>query len=331
MKVKMLVASEDIRYSMKLSEQISRNHSDTLEVFVCSNPDLLKETISQSKIEIVLIDQVFVTLIEEIEVTLPLILHSEMQADEAPEELTRIKKYGRVSAIVADILETYSKVSKKAIVGAIKAAQITAVWSPAGGVGKTTVAMAVAAAAAQNGKSVFYLNLETFSSMSIYFDEGRKSISSVFEMIESGEGDVKMLLSGISAEENGITYIGKPGNYDDVNILSAENIEELILSSGSLTEELIIDISLPCDGRTKKVFELAGRVLLVTDKSATAKAKLSQFITQNNVFDSIREKTTLIANKGALAEEESTQSVNSLPQVAVASESRVYKELSRYF
>jgi len=331
MKVKMLVASDDIRYSMKLSEQISRNHSDTLEVFVCSNPNMLKETISQSKIEIVLIDQVFITLIEEIEVTLPLILQSEMQADEAPEELTRIKKYGRVSAIVADILETYSKVSKKAIVGAVKVARITAVWSPAGGVGKTTVAMAVAAAAAQNGKSVFYLNLETFSSISLYFDEGRKSISSVFEMIESGEGDVKMLLSGISAEENGITYIGKPGNYDDVNILSAENIEELILNSGALTDELIIDISLPCDGRTKKVFEMAERVLLVTDKSATAKAKLSQFITQNNVFDSIREKTTLIANKGALSEEESAQSVNSLPQIDAAPESRVYKELSRYF
>jgi len=330
MKVKMLVASDDIRYSMKLSEQISKNHSDTLEVFVCSNPDMLKETISQSKVEIALIDQVFVNFIEEIEVALPLILQSEMQADEAPGELTRIEKYGRVSTIVADILETYSKVSKKAIAGTVKAAKITAVWSPAGGVGKTTVALAAATAAAQKGKSVFYLNLETFSSIPVFFDEGRKSISSVFEMIESGEGDVKMLISGISAEEGGITYLGKPGNYDDVNILSAENIEELIISSGALTEELIIDISLPCDGRTKKVFEMAGRVLLVTDKSATAKAKVSQFITQNNVFDSIREKTTLVANEGALAEE-FTQSVNSLPQIAATSEALVYKELSRYF
>ncbi|MCL2221780.1 MAG: hypothetical protein FWC20_05695 [Oscillospiraceae bacterium] len=332
MKVKMLIASDDARYTMKLSEQISKNHSDTLEVFVCSNPDVLEETILLEKVEIVLIDQMFVKYIEEIKATLPLIMRSETPSDEASGEFTKIEKYGRISEIVADILETYSKVSKKAIIGGQgKAAGITAVWSPAGGVGKTTVALAAAVAAVQNGKRVFYLNLETFSSIPIYFDEGRKSISSVFEMLESNEGDVKMLISGISTEENGITYLSKPGNYDDVNILSAENIEELILSCGALTDELFIDISLPCDERTKKVFAMAGKVLLVSDRTETAKTKLSQFISQNSIFDSIREKTDLVANKGAVLDGETVQSVHSLPMAATLSESLVYKELAQHF
>jgi len=331
MKVKMLIASNDTCYTTKLSEQISKNHSDTLEITICSNPDVLEETISLNKAEIVLIDRMFVKYIEDMKVALPLILQEKNQADEAPEGFAAIGKYGRISGIVADILEKYSKVSKKAITGAVKTAAITAVWSPAGGVGKTTVALAAAAALAQSGKRVFYLNLETFSSIPVYFDEGRKSISSVFEMLEGNEGDVKMLISGVSAEENGITYLSKPGNYDDVNILSAGNIEELALSCGALTDELIVDISLPCDARTKKVFEMAGKVLLVTDKTETAQAKLLQFIAQNSVFDSIREKTTLIANKGAVIDEQSIYSLNSLPLATTFSESQIYKELAQHF
>jgi len=331
MKVKMLIASDDMRYAMKLSEQISKKHSDTLEVTVCSNPVALPEAISLYKAEVALVDRPFVKHLEDIEVALPLILHSDATADEAPIELMRIEKYGRVSTMVADILETYSKISKKAVAGTGKVTNITAVWSPAGGAGKTTVALAAATALTQNGKSVFYLNLETFSSIPAYFGEGRKGISSVFEMLESNEGDVKMLISGISAEENGITYLGKPDNYDDINILSAENVEELILSLGGLTDELIIDISLPCDERIKKIFELAGKVLLVTDKTGTAKAKLSQFIAQNSTFESIREKTTIIANRGAAIDEPHTCSVTFLPFATALSESQIYRELAHYF
>lgn len=331
MKVKMLIASDDARYAAKLSEQISKNHSDTLEVTVCSNPDTLEKTMSLHKIEIALVDHSFVKFLEEIKVTLPLILQSEAQADEVAGELIGIEKYRRISSIVADVLEIYSKVSKRATVGVRKATGITAVWSPAGGVGKTTVALAVAASSAQSGKSVFYLNLETFSSIPVYFSGGRKGISAVFEMLESNEGDVKMLISGISAEENGITYLGRPDNYDDINILSAENVEELILRCGALADELVIDISLPCDARTKKVFETAGKVLLVTDRTETAKIKLSQFICQNNIFESIRGKTTIIANKGATIDEQGECSVNSLPHASAQAEPHIYKELAHYF
>ncbi|MCL2249079.1 MAG: hypothetical protein FWC13_07385 [Oscillospiraceae bacterium] len=330
MKVKMLLASDDARYTMKFSEQISKNHSDMLEVTICSNPDMLEKTISRSKVEIALIDQPFVNYFEEIEVKLPLILHSDAQTDDAPQELARIGKYRRISTIVADILAIYSKVSKSLVVGVGKKTSITAVWAPAGGVGKTTVALATATALAKSGKSVFYLNLESFTSLPLYFGEGRKSISAVFEMLESNEGDVKMLISGISTEENGITYLSRPNNYDDINILSEENIEELVHCCAALADELIVDISLPCDFRTKKVFEMAKKVLLVTDKSETAKTKLSQFINQNNVFENMREKVNLIANKGAAADELQIDSVNSLPQIFAISEAQIYKELANH-
>jgi len=330
MKVKMLIASDDARYTMKLSEQISKNHNDMLEVIVCSNSEMLEKIFSLHKVEIALIDQPFVKYFEEIEVKLPLILHSDAQADDAPQELVRIGKYRRISTIVADILAIYSKVSKSIVVGVGKKTSITAVWSPAGGVGKTTVALATATALAKSGKSVFYLNLESFTSLPIYFSEGRKSISAVFEMLESNEGDVKMLISGISAEENGITYLSRPNNYDDINILSKENIEELVHCCAALADELIVDISLPCDTRTKKVLEMAEKILLVTDKSETAKTKLSQFINQNNVYENIREKVSLVANKGATAEGLQTDSVNSLPQVFAISEAQIYKELATH-
>ena len=330
MKVKMLIASDDTKYTMKLSEQISKNHSDTLEVATCSNMDELEKAIHFGKGDVALIDHSFIKYIDLIDAILPIMLHSETEIDEAPAELLRTQKYRRISALVADILEIYSKVSKTAILGVGKTADITAVWSPAGGVGKTTVALAAAESAIQMGKRVFYLNLEIFSSIPIYFNDARKSISTVFEMLESDEGNVKMLISAITEEENGITYLGMPSNYDDINILTAKNIEDLIITCGALADELIIDLSLPCDSRTTKVFELANKVLLVTDGTATAKAKLSQFVYQNNVFGSITEKITVIANKGTEMDDKTMHSVNSLPHVSVSSETQLYKELAAH-
>jgi CO dehydrogenase nickel-insertion accessory protein CooC1 len=98
-------------------------------------------------------------------------------------------------------------------------------------------------------------------------------------------------------------------------ILSAANIYELITSCAESTDELIIDLSCACDTRTRKVFELANKILLVTEQTVAAAAKLAQFTTQNNVFEEISEKVTFVANKGAALLEPLLSPAISLPFV----------------
>jgi len=386
MRVKMLIASCDVTYTGHISDYISNNYPDILEICVCNDLQGLRETLSVRRYDVALMDAGFINSAEPGSVKLPLMLWSDTEpeggfepgfktgseagyesgietgsgsgfdvgsetgvkagfesgfdvgsksgidtgSDGISEQLPGVNKYQRISSIVADVLEQYAKISGKRCDPDSKSANITAVWSPAGGVGKTTVALACAASGVTEGKDVFYLNLESFSSVPAFFSERGKSISAVFDMLDDCEGNVKMLLQGISCRESGVTYLCEPDNFDDICILSEENIIELVTSCARITDELIIDLSCICDKNTRQVFELADKVLLVTEPSLPAQAKLSQFISQNNVFEGIREKTTLVANKGAIVNELNIEPMISLPYIQTTDASEVYKTLKGF-
>ena len=368
MRVKMLIASCDVTYTELISEYISNNYPDIMEISVCNDFQGLRETLSLRRYDVALMDAGLIKSAEPGSVKLPLMLWSEAEAgfeagfepgfgtgpesgfesglgagsalefesvieagaDGISEKVPRVNKYQRISSIVADVLEQYAKISGKRRDSDSKSANITAVWSPAGGVGKTTVALAYASSGVKEGKDVFYLSLESFSSVPAFFSERGKSISAVFELLDDCEGNVKMLLQAIRCCESGVSYLCEPNNFDDICILSEENIIELVTSCARITDELIIDLSSTCDQNTRQVFELADKVLLVTEPSFPAQAKLSLFTTQNNVFEGIREKTTLVANKGALINEHDIETVISLPYIQTTDASVVYKTLKGF-
>jgi len=334
MRVKMLIASCDVTYTGLISDYISNNYPDIMEISVCNDLQGLRETLSLRRYDVALMEAGFLKSAEPGSVKLPLMLWPGAEYEAGPEGISEqqpgINKYQRISSIVADVLEQYAKISGKRRDPDSKSANITAVWSPAGGAGKTTVALAYAASGVTEGKDVFYLSLESFSSVPAFFSERGKSISAVFDMLDDCEGNVKMLLQGICCRENGVSYLCEPDNFDDICILSEENIIELVTSCARITDELIIDLPGICDKNTRQVFELADRVLLVTEPSLPAQAKLSQFISQSNVFAGIREKTTLVANKGAGINELDIEKVISLPYIQTTDASEVYKTLKGF-
>jgi len=355
-RVKLLVATCDGDYAEHLSRIISEHHADIVNVTVCSTAEKLHELLGVQRYDAALLDAELLEGADLCSVHLPLLLQTdeeqrmfraaESSAGETAQQAgssssdrapcisepsmisKRVSKYQRVSAIVANLLEQYAKVTSDGPGSDSKRAQITAVWSPAGGVGKTTVALALAMKKASDGNQVMYLNLENFSSVPAYFTGTGKSISALFEMLDAREGNVKMLIRGIRCQDGGVTYLCHPDNFDDMNILSAENVAVLIEACSELTDELIIDLSCICGERERQVFELADRVLIVTDTTSTAQTKLTQFTSQNNVFDRIRAKSSLVNNRGADAGIPLVDTVISLPFVQTADSPTVYKTLS---
>ena len=298
---------------------------------LCGTPERLNEQLSTRKYDIALLDAAMIEEGSLASVRLPLALWSDNEnSSEIPDGIKKIRKYRRISSMVGEVLELYAKGLKSVSGAGSKRARVTAVWSPMGGVGKTTAALAYAERKTSEGKQALYLDLQPFSSVSAYFADSGRSISSVFEMIETEEGDVGMLIRSIWQQdsESGITYFCRPENFDDMNILTPASIALLIEACASLTEELIVDMSCFCDARTLKVFELADRILLVTDATLAAQIKFSQFAAQHNIFQHIREKTTLVANRGAIVSEPLVDDVVSFPLVQTSDATAVYKTLS---
>lgn len=337
MRIKLAIATSETDYSEHLSSYISQHYSDIMDVIVCSTSNSLDDALAHHKFDAALLEQSFIFEATEADlrvITLPLVLIGDTEEDTKPIlELKGIRKYQRISSIVADLFEHLAKISKHSRNLISGKANITAFWSPSGGVGKTAVALAYAIRKSAEARQVLYLNLETFSSVPAYFYESGKSISTVFEMLESDEGDIKMIIRSICKQDQsvGVSYFCKPENFDDMHTLSADNIAELTSGCAGITEELVIDMSCACDWKARKIFELADQIMIVTDPSVTSEVKLLQFISQHNVFESISEKLTIIANKGAATEKVNDNAILHLPLITSNDPMEVCKMLSLSF
>ena len=333
MKIKLLIATPDADYAEHLSSRIAERHTDAIDVSVCFSSEGLQELLSAKKFDAALLEANIVEGADLSNIQLPLLLWTEdADAPDIAAAPGKIRKYQRISSLVAGVQEQYAKISTDGAGIDQEKARITAVWSPAGGVGKTTVALAYASGKISEGKQVLYLNLEAFSSSPVYFDEAGKGISAVFEMLENHEGNISMLIQGVrrNSSEAGISYFCRPDNFDDMNILSAENVAVLINACAGSTDELVIDMSCLCDDRARQIFDLADRIFLVTDTTLTSRIKLLQFTTQHHIFEDIKSKSVHIANKSAALDDPMTDKIISLPYVQSADPLTVYRTLAGY-
>jgi Mrp family chromosome partitioning ATPase len=328
MKIKLLIATSDTDYTAHLSDVLAQKYADTFEVAVCSSVERLSGLLAVHRFDAALLEEAFIAGVNLAAIHVPLLLwdETEVTAVQTP-AMQKIRKYQQISAIAGDILTACAQASVGAAGSGANKAYITAVWSPAGGVGKTTVALAYAAGKAAEGKQVLYLNLEHFSSTPLYFAETGRSISALFDKLSSNAG---MLARAIWHQDSGtgVRYFCMPENYDDINILSQEDIIALLDACSGTVDELVIDLPCLCDQRIRQIFECAHRVMLVSDTTKTAQTKLRQFIQQHNVFEHLRNKAVLIANKGAMISEPLINAVISLPLVPASEEHTVYKTLS---
>ena len=328
MKIKLFLASGDKDYLEHLSHVLAYKYTDIFEISLCTSAARMSEMLQSGQFDVALLTTDVAAGAELNTVRLPLLLSDgQPLAGGLPGELEYTPKYQRISTMVGAVLEKYAE--KGNAFGGFRSgrAQITAVWSPCGGTGKTSVALACAARRVAAGKQATYLNLENFTSTAVYFPENGKSISSAFGKPGT---DLAMLLMGIRQQDSGsgISYFCGPENYDDMNILTVDDLTALVTACATGTEELIIDLSSQCDERVWRIFELADTVLLVCDASTASIVKLPQFINQHNIFQKIHGKSVLVANKGSHPEQGAFQWSLQLPLVQSKDAVSVYKTLS---
>lgn len=246
-------------------------------------------------------------------------LHKELQ-----DPSTYVYKYKRISNILANL---YEKCAQSQGGYGIHNGAVTAFWSPAGGTGKTTCALAYATKRALAGKSVIYLNLEHFSSSPVHFVQEGKSISSALSKMQHTE-NLHMLLRSIWRQDSqtGIHYFTLPDSYADYNELTLQEIKALIEACATDIDEVVVDLSSVFNEKIECVLSIVSDVYLVHGNSESSAAKLSQFFTQHSVWQIIKHKTTVICNRGGQLNCDAP--CISLPMVQGNCETTIFKTLS---
>lgn len=323
MKTRLLIVSSDKDYVDHLSRVLTEKHESVFEVTICTATERLAELQEGKKFDIALVESSMKAVSTDARLCFQ--LWSEESGVRGLEGVQRIPKYQRVSQIVSQILEGYAEVST-AGPGEVQA-RVTAVWSPAGGSGKTTVSLAYAAQQVANRKKTTYLSLEPFSSQPVYFAGDGKSISSVFTKLD---GNVDLLLQSIRQEDSGsgIGYFCKPDNYDDIAVLTDEDALCLIDACSAAADEVVVDLGSVWDEKISAILERADTVFVVVGGSRSGQAKWKQFCEQHNMLERLREKLVLVANRGAQGGAAENIPVIRLPLVRSEDPIVVYKTLS---
>lgn len=323
MKTRLLIVSSDKDYVDHLSRVLTEKHESVFEVTICTAAERLAELQGGKKFDIALVESSVKAVIPDVRLCFQ--LWSEESGVRGLEGVQRIPKYQRVSQIVSQILARYAEVST-AGPGEVQA-KISAVWSPAGGSGKTTVSLAYAAQQVAGRRKTSYLNLEPFSSQPVYFAGEGKSISSVFTKLD---GNVNLLLQSIRQEDSGsgIGYFRRPDNYDDIAVLTAEDVLCLIDACGAAADEVVVDLGSVWDEKVSAILERADTVFVVADGSRSGQAKWKQFCEQHNMLERLGEKLILVANRGAQGGGAENIPVIRLPLVRSEDPIVVYKTLS---
>ena len=328
MKIQLLIAVADSDYSEYLSNTLSTKYTDKFAVGLCSSQDKLSDVLSAKKYDVILVEPEWISMLHKHNLKLVLaLICEESSIPESALNAVQVEKYQRISTLVNKILELYEKVAPSFDDLRKSREQIVAVWSPVGGVGKTSVALAYATRAVSNGGIATYLSFEQFSSAVTYFSVEGGSISALFERLTSNaELNVKSFLRHDNG--SGVDYFCPPENYNDINKLSKDDMVFLVNTCARACDVAVVDLPSICDKNSQAVLELADIVLLVTDGCKASSSKLDIFISQHGIFESIKHKVRLISNKGAMITDTRFEKVISLPRVQLDDPISVYKTLS---
>ena len=323
MKIRLLIHLNDFDYCEQLSKALADHYQDTFQVTVLSETDT-----NTGKFDVALFDDAEKS--EEIQhiAKLPVLLcETEMDQVNADAKINRTRKYQRISSLTGLVLQLYADVAGKVDHLDLNTSRVTAVWSPVGGSGKTTVALAYALKMISEGNSVLYLDLEDYSSTDVYFSAPQQGISKALTKLDS---NLELILKGLLAEDKStkITYFGKPDNYDDINALTPEDIQSILSSCRQIADVVIVDLSSSWNGMVRTVMENADAILTVVSETKASSVKWTQFTSQHDAYESFREKMTLVRNRQSGVQDKGVASSILLPVVPSSDPISVYKTLS---
>lgn len=283
MNIKIAILDSDLNYLERLSGVLQQY--DEFSVSVFTKEDTLEQAMEQNSFQIVL----FHPDVSESQISFPAgvmpigLCDDETKNRKLYPQMAVIQKYQRISNIYKELLKCYAEYADDNGMEILQgSAKTIAVYSPIGGSGKTTIAMAIAQKLHAMNKRVFFLSAEQFSSASLYFPVQEEGITKLIETL-NGTNNFQLTLKGILKEnESGILYVEgfrRLVDYEDVSYTEIENVISKIRQC-DVCDYLIIDTGSCLDEITKTVLESVDKIVLVQRNGENADEKIKLFDTQ---------------------------------------------------
>ena len=178
---------------------------------------------------------------------------------------------------------------------AARLSKVLTVFGTKGGIGKTTVAVNLAAALSRMGKKVAVIDLDLqFGDVGLFFDiETRDSIS---ELVQENDFDADKIRSYLQFHRSGVSVLCAPKSPEYAETVSGEHVKKIIAGLKPFYDYVIIDTPPIFNDTAITALECSHLVLfiLTLDISTLRNAKIS-----TGILESLHcmEKTKIVVNR----------------------------------
>lgn len=225
----------------------------------------------------------------------------------APEGYVCVPKYQRMSTLIDDVMLDYARRSGRLdrMTGGGRSARLIGVWSPAGGSGKTTLALLLSHQAGLAGKKVLYQNCERLdSSRSVLPQKARAGLSEILVELRSGEAGVglSMASKACADEELAFSYLNAADSSMELNEFTAEEQRALFseVAETGRFDLVLLDFDSELNSNKLQMLSLCDRVLIPFLPDQLGLAKLDRLFCEAELHGDIRavvDKAVFAANK----------------------------------
>lgn len=218
-----------------------------------------------------------------------------------------VSKYQKAEAFLNQILMIYAEKTGRAdvVIDGGKSTAVVGFYSPVGGCGKTTLAIASAVMLAGRGKRVFYLNMEKINSaVGIINGTQVGTMSDVYLAKKTRGANVglRIIANKQVLPILGFNYINPAESSLEINELSAEEIVSLIRDFKQLGEFDYVFVDFDGELSNEKIIELGvcDKIVAPFSPEQTAVSKMMSFAKELSMHEELADlenKIMLVFNK----------------------------------
>ncbi len=312
-RLRLVIADTDKDYLLSLEKYLVLKYPQRFDIFLFSSVEKLSDFLMNAEQkEIMLISSKMYNSTLKLKSVDTVVILLENEDEPLIKGFERIKKFQHTDKLVTDIFRIYSsRTTNTCFVSGGKNTRIICVYSPAGGTGKTSIAVGCSILCAGLGFKTFYLNAENVPSTKLYFHgDTAQSFSNAIFHIKGRDKNLGIKLEGAKTfdQDHGVYFFAEPENILEIDELTTPDIECLVkqIKTSKIYDVVFIDMSCGLNPRNVALLSCADVIVNVIDGCETSAGKMRSLMIgidalekRNNI--KIQEKMITAINKCDLA------------------------------
>lgn len=280
-KLKIIIADSDKGYLNAISKYLSSWNEIDYSVISFNDKELLINFLEDNTVDILLISPSLMSDNINFENVQATIINTPDRIPENMMDFPYINKYQSGDVIARELLGIFSKNSNEEII--IKSnsyeSKVIGVYSPIGGIGKTTVSLGIAESYAVNKVRTLFISLEEMASYREILDcNNDNNFSDLLYCIKQKNKNLLMKIEGLKNVDinTKLNYFSPIECYKDIHDVSGDEIVSMLryIKANSDYERVVLDFDSNLSDKNIEILKACDEVILLANIDKICLAKI---------------------------------------------------------